>query len=115
MGQDVGHELGGKLQELSSRLTRGGPGWARQEAGAQLVGDGEYLGCVLVAETRRRGLALTGRVDQCGELGRHTVCRARLGLIQGRGWGTARGKRFTRIHCSARDECIFGLTRGYPN
>ena len=73
MGQDDGQELGGQLQQPSSRLGRVSRGWTRQEEGAQIVGDGKCLCCVFDAEARRRGLALTSRVDQCGELGGHTA------------------------------------------
>ena len=69
MRQDFGRELGWQLQQLSSRLFRGGRGLTWQEEGAHLVGDRESLGSVLVAEERRSSLALTGRVEQCGELG----------------------------------------------
>jgi len=61
VGQDDRQELGGQLQQRESRLCRVGQ---PQEVGAQLDGDGQARGNLLVAEARRGELTLVGRGAQ---------------------------------------------------
>jgi len=51
------------------RNSRGGRGWTRQEAGAQLVGDCEALGGLLVAEARHGGELGSQRAEKEKEVG----------------------------------------------
>ena len=83
MGQDVGQELGGQLQQLSRRLHRGGRSWKRQEKPAQLIGDSQSLVSVLVVEALRGGLAHTGQCGQgCDDVGYAGVSKSPAAMLR---------------------------------